>query len=215
MHGQDWGTHPIRLAWRALKIVYDDLFPFVGMSLLTWASSLTVLFAWPAWVALHESARLAIEGYAVQVRHWRQALREYCVRSWLVGGITMGIGGVLVGNVLFYGRQQGTWWQYATIFWLWLSAFWVFTALYVAPMTVLQEETRAWRLVRNAFYLVTLRPLHTLIVLMWLMVVGIVSVALPLLLLVSPAYTAVYTTLVARQLILDIQRHHRSSANNE
>ncbi len=208
MHGETWGTHPLRLAWRALRLLYDDLFPFVGLSLLTWAGGLSIVLAWPAWIALHEVARLAIEGYAVHSRHWRTALRTYFTRAWAVGGITLIVTAVLVSNVFFYGRQEGTLWQYVTVFWLWLLAFWALTALYVAPMTVLQEETRPWHLVRNAFYLAALRPLHTLVAIIWLTVVQVLSLIIPLLLLVTPAYVAIYTTLLARQLILDIQRQH-------
>lgn len=201
-------TNPLRLAWHAGKVVYEDLLPFVGMSLLTWLSFLLVVPSFPAMAALCEVARLAIDAYAVSMRHWREALREYFGRGWLVGLITVGITFILVANVLFYSRQSGVW-RYGTIFWLWMLGIWALTALYVIPITVLQEETRSWRLVRNAFYLATLRPIHSLVALVWIGLVSAFSLVLPIFLLVLPAYIAVYTTLLARQLILDIQRQHQ------
>ena len=206
MRSREWGTHPLTLAWRAATVVYEDLFPFVGMSLLVWASIVAIIPAFPALVALHEMARLALEGYGVSVQRWWAAMREYFFRAWRVGLLTLGVGAVLVANVLFYGRQGQSPWHYVSVFWLWLSILWGLSTLYLAPLTVLQEEPRAWRLARNALYLTLARPFHTLVAAGIVLFTGVLSLVFPVLLLAWPAYVAVYTTLLARQLILAIQR---------
>lgn len=203
-------TNPLRLAWHAARITYEDLFTFVAVSLLTWLSLGLVVPAFPASVALCELARLALEAYAVKTRHWWDAMREYFARAWVVGLLTTVITLVLLANVWFYSRQTG-FWRYGTIFWLWMLGIWALAVVYVMPLTALQEERRPWRLVRNAFFLAVLRPFHTLVALLWVLTITALSILFPLFLLVLPAYVAVYTTLLARQLILDIQRRHKET----
>lgn len=203
------GTNPIAIAWLSLKALYEDLFPFVLLSLLTWACAATIVLAFPAVAALHEMARLALEGRAVDRHRWWEEARAQFGRAWKIGGGVVLISLVLVANALFYGRQESTLWRYVAVFWLWLLILWAMSAPYVWALNALQEEPRTWRIVRNAVYLALLRPFHTLMMGVLLLAVTAISVVFPLFLLVLPAYVALYATLLARQLLLDIRRRHR------
>ncbi len=201
-------TNPLRLAWYALVILYDDLFVFVGLSLLTWLSLILLIPAFPALAALHEMARLAITKRAISVRQWWEYARTEALRAWKLGAIALLITIVFFANVLFYGRQETSVWRYIAIFWLWLSVMGTMTWLYVWPVMALQEERRLWMLLRNAFYMALLRPFHTLMAALVLAFFTSLSVLLPILLALLPAYWAVYTTLLTREIILAIQKEN-------
>lgn len=202
------GTQPLVIAWLALKALYEDLFPYVILSVLTWLSILTVVWSFPAIAALYEMARLSLEGRAVGVRRWWEEARSRLGRAWFLGVFSLFITLVLVANILFYGRQGMTFWRYATILWLWLLLIWGTSLPYIWALNALQDAS-AWHIVRNAVYLTFLRPIHTLLIMGLLLLITGISVVFPLFLLPLPAYWALCTTLLARQLILDIQRRHK------
>ncbi len=202
------GTHPLAIAWLAIKALYEDLFPLVLMSVLTWLSILSIVWAFPAITALYEMARLSLEGRAVSVRQWWEEARSGFGRAWALGVFSLSITLVLIANVLFYGRQGATFWRYVAVLWLWFLLIWSTSVPYIWALNALQD-TSAWRIVRNAVYLTFLRPIHTLLIMVVLLALTAISVVFPLFLLVLPAYWALSTTLLARQLVLDIQRRHR------
>ncbi len=202
------GTSVLTIAWLAMKALYEDLFPYVLMSLATWGSVATLGLGFPAVAALHEMARRTLEGRAVGLRPWWDEVKHGFKRAWGLGLLCALITAALVANVLFYGRQTTSLWQYVAVLWLVLSMWWALGLGYVWALNALQTDPRPLLVIRNAAYLAALRPLHALSVPVLFVPLTVMSVVLPIFLLVLPAYWALYTTLLTRQLIRDIQRRH-------
>ncbi len=200
------GTHPLRLAWHAVRTVYEELFPFVALSLLTEVAGLLLLPGPPAWMALHEAARQALDGRAVHVSRWKGDVRTLFPRAWRLAVVWGGLGLILGANVLFYVRVGWRVGPYIALVWGWLLFIWGLAGLYVNPLSVLQEDPSLTLVLRNSVYLVFLRPVHTVIAAFLLLLSTLVSLLLPIFLLILPAFWATYTTLLTRALILDIRR---------
>ncbi len=199
------GTNPLVIAWLAAKVVYEELFPLVAISLLTWLSLLLILPGPPALAALHEVLRRAAEGRAIHVGLWREEWRAAFRTSWKLAGLSLFSGGVLFANVLFYGRLGGGW-RYVSVAFIWLLLVWGLTNVYLWAVMAVQDESRVLILFRNALYLVLLYPVHTLVAALLLAVITLLSVLLPILLLLLPAYWAAFTTILVRQFILAVHR---------
>jgi len=201
-------TNPIRLYWAALRILYEDLFQWVAFSALTWVGLVLVIPFFPAVAALHEMALIAIDGRALRSAVFWKHLRAWFRKALLLGLVVGVVTAVLAANVRFYDQHAWGVLRYATIFWLWTLIVWCMSAVYVYPLLVLQEETQVWLIVRNALFLALGRPVHTLVATVLLLSTTLVTAALPILLLLLPAFWAVYTTLLTQQLVLAIKRRH-------
>ncbi len=202
-------THPLRLGWQALKALYEDLFVFALLSLLTWVSALSVVLFFPGVAALFEMARRALEGRAVSVGAWWEEVKGGGRRAWGVGLVSVFITLVLISNVVFYARLEASLWRYLAVLWLWLLLIWGMSLPYVWAFNVLLTDPRLGLVLRNAIYLVFLRPFHAVVAVLLLSSLAAISVVFPLFLLILPAYVALYATLLARQLVVDLQRRHR------
>ncbi len=200
-------THPMRLAWVALKVVYEDLFPLTLLSLSTWLATATILGGPPGWAALHEMARRVLEARTVHVEDWWQEVRRGFRPAWALAGVHGVVTGVLAVNVVFYWHQHWGPAPYIALLWLWGLIIWTLAGFYFFPLLALHQTPSVWLTVRNSLYLTFLRPLHTVSMAFLLLLITLVSLLLPILLLILPAFWATYTTLVARELILDIRRH--------
>ena len=212
MDEETWGTHPVILFWQAIRLVYEELFALVLISVLTGVALLLVVPSFPAIAALYETARRTIEGRRISAGDWWQELKQGFGRAWAFGAVGLFLTLLLGANVWFYARQNATVWRYVAILWIWLLFVWGLASLYAWPLFVLQEDTRLWIVLRNAMYLAFLRPLHALVAAVLLLLVTALSIVLPIFFLVLPALWAVYTTLLTRQLVLDI---HKSGKGDE
>ncbi len=199
------GTNPLVIAWLAAKVVYEDLFPLVAISVLTWLSTVLILPAPPALAALHEVVRRAADGRAIHVGMWKDEARSVFLTAWKLAGLSWFLGGVLLANVIFYGRLGGGW-RYLSVAFIWLLLVWGLTNVYLWAVMAVQDESRALILFRNAVYIVLLYPLHTLGAALLLLLLTGMSLLLPILLLLLPAYWAAFTTILVRQLILAVHR---------
>lgn len=204
------GTNPLVVVWLAVKGVYEDLFPLVAISLLTWLASLVIVLGPPAWFGVHEMARRVADGRAVSASLWWTVVRENIGRAWKLAALSLLVGVVLASNVLFYARLGGVW-RYITVGFIWLLLVWGLANVYLWPVAVLQDEDRTFILFRNAVYLALLYPVHTVTAALILLVWTVMSVVLPIFLMVFPAFWAVYTTWLARQLILAVYERPEKS----
>ncbi|NPA91073.1 MAG: hypothetical protein GXO55_06455 [Chloroflexi bacterium] len=212
MNEQEISTNPFRVAWRAAQLLYEELFSFVGISLLTWAALITVILGPPAVAALHEMARLAADGRAVGVQRWWEETRKLFRRAWLVGGLLGVLGVIGWVNVRFYTRFSHIG-PYIILIWILLLVLWYLVFLFVWAIMAVQEETRVRFLLRNTLYLVLLFPFHAFFSGIFVAVLTLISLLLPILLLLLPAYVALYTTYLTRQLILSA--HERAGSGND
>lgn len=209
------GTNPGHLFWQAIRVVYEDLFILVFLSTLTWLGLMLVVPFFPAFAALHEVAVVALEGRSIRTGLFWQYLRARFGKALLLGLIMTVLTAVLMVNVRFYSQHPWQVLRYLAVFWLWVLLIWAMAAMYIFPLLALQEDTRLVILVRNALFLTLGRPLQTLGGFILLLVAVVVTTVLPIFLLVLPALWAVYTTLLAQQLVLSIQHQYKGEDGGE
>ena len=95
-----------------------------------------------------------------------------------------------------------------TSFWIALIMLWTCTAFYVSAALIEQERGGLLRAVRNSLFLTFVHPIPTL---MWVFFSGlllVISVLIPILLLVTPAYILVLSFTGFRSLVLPILEAH-------
>jgi uncharacterized membrane protein YesL len=205
------------LAWLALNLplfivlVFVSI-PFAGFDESIGPQSLMILIAWlflfmpsPGGVGLAALAaatagpdvpRMAIFWQAVRAR-WKLSL--VCM---LVSGV---VAVALLGNLYFYAVVGTDWMRYASFLWLYASLFWLGMHVYLLPLLVHVSEPRLLDLYRRAALITLGHPIHTLILLVGMLLIGSLTLLfLPIYVLIGGAYIA----MVQAHGFREIRRRH-------
>lgn len=178
--------------WRTLKVLYDELFLWVWLSVLWWAGTLLILPAAPVAAGLHAAANRAANYKRVDSGFFWDAAKGQIGRSWLMVGTSLILHIAILMNIAFYANSGATWSRFITILWLWVIVLVMMGGQYFLPLFWQQEDPSLRLVIRNAFILALQHPLYTLLMLIFQITLIVVSVAtvLPIFLLM-PASVAV------------------------
>lgn len=178
--------------WRTFKVLYDELFLWVWVSVLWWAGTLLVLPAAPVAAGLHAVANRSANYKRVDSSFFWDAAKGQIKRSWLMVGTSLLLHVAILMNIAFYANSTASWSRFVTILWLWVIVLVMMGAQYFLPLFWQQEDPSLRLVIRNAFILALQHPLYSLLMLLFqltLIAVGFATV-LPIFLLM-PASVAV------------------------
>lgn len=178
--------------WRTIKVLYDELFLWVWLSVLWWVGTVLVLPAAPVAAGLHAVANRSANYKRVDSGFFWDATKDKIGRSWLLVGTNLLILVAVVINIAFYSNSPSTWGRFVVILWLWVLVLVMMGGQYLLPLYFQQDDPSLRLLVRNAFILALQHPLYTLLMLIFQITLVVVSFAtvLPIFLLM-PAAVAV------------------------
>ena len=171
---------------RTLKAAYEELFMVVFLSIAWWIGTVLVLPAGPVTAGIHQVAnRLANYKRADNSFFW-EGSRMYIGRSWLLYLINLLVPVIIGFAIFFYVYLNTLWWlRLLGYVCIWLLLFVLMVGQYTFPLFWQQDEPDLRLALRNSALLTLQRPLYTLLILIFqLVIIGIsVVIALPLFLL--------------------------------
>jgi len=178
--------------WRTIKVLYDELFLWVWLSVLWWVGTVLVLPAAPVAAGLHAVANRSANYKRVDSGFFWDAAKGNIKRSWLLVGMNFVLLGLVIWNIAYYANSPSTWGRFVVILWLWVLVLVKMSGQYLLPLYFQQDDPSLRLLVRNAFILALQHPLYTLLMLIFQITLVVVSFAtvLPIFLLM-PAAVAV------------------------
>jgi len=178
--------------WRTIKVLYDELFLWVWLSVLWWAGTLLILPAAPVAAGLNAAANRSANYKRVDSGFFWDAAKGQIKRSWLLVGTSLLLHVAVIMNIVFYANSAATWSRLVTILWLWVIVLLMMGSQYFLPLFWQQEDPSLRLLMRNAFILALQHPLYAFLMLIFQIALIIISFAtvLPIFLLM-PASVAV------------------------
>ncbi len=178
--------------WRTMKVLYDELFLWVWLSVLWWVGTVLVVTAAPAAAGLHAVANRSANYKRVDTGFFWDAAKGEIRRSWLLVGANLLILAAVALNIAFYANSPSTWGRFVVILWLWVLVLVKMGGIYFLPLFWQQDDPSLRLLLRNAFILALQHPLYTFLMLVFQITLVVVSFAtvLPIFLLM-PASVAV------------------------
>lgn len=178
--------------WRTIKVLYDELFLWVWLSVLWWAGTLLVLPAGPVAAGLHAAANRSANYKRVDSGFFWDAVKGEIGRSWLLMGTSLLLHLAVILNIVFYGNSTASWSRFVTILWLWVIVLLMMGSQYFLPLFWQQDDPSLRLLIRNAFILALQHPLYTFLLLIFQIALIVISflTVLPIFLLM-PASVAV------------------------
>jgi uncharacterized membrane protein YesL len=192
------------IAWFAVRKVYEELFPLVGMGLIWFVAavalplgvfSLTTTYvpmlglvivatlialipAPPATAAIYYVASELAREKRIEFGYFWTALKKYFWQSWKVGAIVLVSGAVLIVDVLFYFSSESTVFAVIGFLGLWALLFWIAIQVHLFPLLVMQEDVRVALVLKNSALLTLAYPFFVL----GILIVALLATALSTLL---------------------------------
>jgi len=178
--------------WRTIKVLYDELFLWVWLSVLWWIGTVLVIPAAPVAAGLHAVANRSANYKRVDSGFFWDAVKGSFGRSWLLVGANLLLLLAVVINIIFYANSQAGWARFVAIIWLWVIVLVMMGGQYLLPLFWQQDDPSLRLMFRNAFILALRHPLHTFLMLLFQIALIVISFAtvLPIFLLM-PASVAV------------------------
>lgn len=223
-----------RVFWQAGKDLFDELFglmlanllwvlisvPLLGIAVALFIGGspiiagivalLAVLPLAPASAGLTLIAERVSEGRTFNWRLFFDGFRAPRVLAWQNYGLWM-LGLVLIlVNLGFYGGISSPIGAFLSVLFLYILLIWFSLLIYLGPLSVLQEDKRLRMIWRNAALLTLGRPVFTLLTALIMVILGALSVLIPLLLiLIAPAFFAVWGFRATQAAIADAEERRR------
>lgn len=169
----------LRVAWKTLQDLWDEMFYLVLMNVLTLLLMLLVIPGPPAWVALNAVCVRVANEYAISWETYFRAFRIHFLKAWIYSAMSLAALALIGLNFWWYGAVFGdqVWAQWVRGAWLAAAVFWLALNFYAVAFYLEQEDKR-WRVAaRNALLTAGAFPLFTLT----LIVVGGLVMALSVL----------------------------------
>ena len=189
---------------RTLKATYEELFMVVFLSIAWWIGTVLVLPAGPVTAGIHQVAnRIANYKRADNSFFW-EGTRKYIGRSWLLYLINLLVPVMIGFSIVFYLGTAG-WLRLVGYVCIWLLLFVLMMGQYTFPLYWQQDEPDIRLALRNSALLTLQRPVYTLLILIFqLVIIGIsVAIALPIFLL-TPGVIALSANFALAGILQDL-----------
>ncbi len=174
----------LRVAVKALKDLWGEMFNLVFMNLFTLLCLVVVIPGPPAVMALYAVCNRIANDYAISWEHYFAAFRAHFAKAWLYALAALVFTALLLLNLWWYGAAfaGATWSSWVQGAWLAALLLWLAANFYVIPL-YFEQYDRRWRVaLRNAILLIGAHPLFTLAMLV------IVGLLMALSLLITPLF---------------------------
>lgn len=195
--------------WFAIRNMYDELFPLSGMGMIWFLMAvvpplgvlqlaqaylsnspalgivlllIALIPAPPATAALYHVTSFIAREKRIEFNYFWQGFKAYFWKSWVVAGVLLVIGAILVVDVFFYLRSSNTFFAIIGFLGIWALALWLAIQVYLFPLMVHQEEKRLGLILKNGGLLTLAYPFFALGILIGIALVTALSVVLIILL---------------------------------
>ncbi|MSP14267.1 MAG: hypothetical protein EXR62_15085 [Chloroflexi bacterium] len=186
--------------WQGIKDFWEELFVLMLLN-LAWVIMALLIIPLPlATVGLYYVTNRVAQGRAVRFSQFWEGMRLYAGLAYRLFIVDIAVGGILLFNSGFYGRQPGLIFTVLQMLFLALFLFWLSFQFYLWPMVMELEAPSVRLVVRNAISLAVMQPLPTFV----LIVISLLLIFLafiPPLTIFTLALVAVLGNRMARDLL--------------
>ncbi len=193
---------PWRNLWRAALYFYDDLFLWLGLSILQGLALVTIILAPPVAMGINAVGNERAREKRINFDLFKDGFRTYFWSSYKYLLIWVAVAALLGANMYFYADRLQGWLRYLTFLWFYLALFWVSILPYLFPIFLETETPTILIVYRNTMLLALSKPLYTLFLLLQIAILVLLTRYIPILLfIIFPAMTVLMGNLGARYLI--------------
>jgi len=153
----------LRVAWRAIRDTYDEMFMLAGVNTLALLLCLPVVTLPPAIAGAAYVTRHAAQGRSFVPRDFWIGFRQYFWSAWKLAGVSAVGWFLLIINLQFYATQTAPVVRLALVPWVIAGVLWLFVQFYLMPLLVSQEDKGVVAIFKAAFRLALSRPLFSLV----------------------------------------------------
>ncbi len=199
----------LRIVGKAAVAFYEELLFYFILGLghaLSWVLILPGPFVL---AGVYTIGQRAVRGFGVKWSIIWDGIKQFGLRSLLLFFIIIFGYGMVASNLWFYHSPNvpsfaASLAPWTTPLFIALGVLWTGVTFYAQSFLMELEEPRMLLVLRNSLFLTIIRPFQTLLfVVVSLLVLGL-SVAVPLLLLVSPGFVSVLSLTAVRTLVTDL-----------
>lgn len=201
----------LAVTWFALRGVYDELFPLVGIGLLWfviavllpygvfWLTStvtptlaviiplvlISLIPAPPITAAVYHVTSYIAQEKRIEFSYFWEGFKSYFGLSWKVSGILLVVGAVLAFDILFCFNNPNFIFSVIGFVGVWALLFWAAIQIYLFPLMVHQEDKSLKLILKNASLLTLAYPFFVLVLLIVIILFTALSTLLMLILLAT------------------------------
>jgi uncharacterized membrane protein YesL len=166
----------LRVAWRAIRDAYDELFLLAGVNTLALLLCIPLITLPPALAGAAFVTYRAAHGVGFFPRDFWTGFRQYFWLSWklalpsLIGWL------LLIINLQFYANQTNPYLRLIVILWAYVAFVWLALQFYLFPLLVYQKDKSVKALFKNAAILAISKPLFNLALLIVVILIATMMV---------------------------------------
>ena len=216
----------LRVYWWSIRNAYEELFTIAAINLAWWGIGsalptgasylelpwlvvvLLLVLVPPPTAGVYYCANRMAHDKPVSFALFWEGTKKYLVKSWLAAWLGLLVAIVLMANIWFYGRFEGSWAIWVQALFVSMLLYWGTALVYFFPMLLelREEKQRLLLALRNAVVLVVTNPLFSL-----LLVVLLVSTVVLSAVLVLPAVFLVtgIVALIANRAVVQLLAGYR------
>ncbi len=199
----------LRIIGKAAVAFYEELF-FYAILGLGHAVSWVLILPGPFVLAgVYTIGQRAVRGFGVTWAIIWDGIKQFGPRSLLLFFIIVLGYGVIGSNLWFYNSPgvpafAASLAPWTTPLFIALGVLWTGITFYAQSFLMELEDPRMLLVLRNSLFLTIIRPFQTLLFIVVTVVALVISVAVPLLIIVSPGFISVLSLTAVRTLVTDL-----------
>lgn len=152
----------LRVAWRAIRDAYDELFLLAGTNTLALLLCVPIVTLPPALAGAAFVTYRAARGESFVPRDFWTGFREYFWLSWKLALPSLLGWLLLVINLMFYANQTNAYLRMIVILWVYVGFVWLALQFYLFPLLIYQKDKSVKAIYKNAAILAISKPLFNL-----------------------------------------------------
>lgn len=166
--------------WEIIKHFYLRAYLYIWANLAFVIVSLPIITIPLAWAALVRLSQLAQSSPHVDLHDFWQALRENLWQGLGLGLVTALLVLINLSNLYTYQHETGLWFGLLRGLWIGTLFIWFSVQIYLWPLYYAMETPRLLLAIRNAFVMLMLNPVFTILLWLIMLILGFLSSFLPL-----------------------------------
>lgn len=166
----------LRVAWRAIRDAYEELFLLAGVNSLALLLCIPVVTLPPALAGAAFVTYRAARGEPFVPRDFLIGFREYFWQSWKLALPSIIGWALLAINLRFYAIQSNAYLHLAVILWAFVGFVWLAMQFYLFPLLIYQKDKSVKAVFKNAAILAVSKPLFNFVLLLAVILVAALMV---------------------------------------
>jgi uncharacterized membrane protein YesL len=208
-----------RIVGKAAVAFYEELFFYIVLGIVHLLSWLLIVPGPFVLAGIYTIGQKAVRGLGVKWPIIWDGIKQFGARSLLLFLIILLGYGLIYSNLWFYNTPDVSPFPATVAIWttpifVGIAVLWTCVAFYAQAFLMELVDPRMGVVLRNSLFLTIVKPFQTLFFVLISAVVLVVSVALPVLLILTPGFVTALALTAVRTLVTDLTEK-QTDANEE